>query len=226
MNSSAHPILRIPFLGESLSSDYQEMRATLLKSGVPLKIDKINWQEYPFQPEVKVICGYSYTQILLLFEVENDFFRATAKVDQDSVWEDSCVEFFVTSQNVEEFSGQLLEKIVYRNFEFNCQGVCFSASGTKSDRTLLEADEMASILRFPVIQSQNQPEEGDRFNWELIVAIPLDLLGLKRGDCFFANFYKCGDLTREVHFLSWNPIAAESPDFHLPGFFGKVQLAL
>lgn len=37
-----------------------------------------------------------------------------------------------------------------------------------------------------------------------------------------ANFYKCGDNTSKPHYLSWNPIGTESPDFHRPDFFGNL----
>jgi hypothetical protein len=43
--------------------------------------------------------------------------------------------------------------------------------------------------------------------------------GLEAG----GNFYKCGDHLKVPHFLSWNPIKTEKPDFHLPAFFGKMR---
>jgi hypothetical protein len=39
-----------------------------------------------------------------------------------------------------------------------------------------------------------------------------------------ANFYKCGDETPEPHFLSWNPIDLPKPNFHVPQFFGQLEL--
>ena len=38
-----------------------------------------------------------------------------------------------------------------------------------------------------------------------------------------ANFYKCGDELQTPHFLSWNPIKIENPDFHRPDFFGTLE---
>ena len=40
-----------------------------------------------------------------------------------------------------------------------------------------------------------------------------------------ANVYKCGDLLPVPHFISWNPITTESPDFHRPEFFGQMRFA-
>ena len=34
---------------------------------------------------------------------------------------------------------------------------------------------------------------------------------------------KCGDDLTVPHFLSWNPIKTEKPDFHRPEFFGTVK---
>lgn len=39
------------------------------------------------------------------------------------------------------------------------------------------------------------------------------------------NFYKCGDETVQSHYISWNDIALEKPDFHRPDFFGELVFA-
>ena len=218
------PILNIPFLEESLSSDYQEIREKLRRSGIPVPVDKINWADYPYQPIVQVTCGYSKLHIWLLFEVKKDHFRAKAVTDQDSVWEDSCVEFFFSGECPESVNCLENKDVAYRNFEFNASGVCLSAFGTKSDREFLKTNEMGQILRFPGRLATEMPQEGSKFDWELAVAIPLALLGLEAGSSFWANFYKCGDLTTKPHFLSWKEISSEEPDFHLPEFFGEAVL--
>jgi hypothetical protein len=43
-----------------------------------------------------------------------------------------------------------------------------------------------------------------------------------KGKTCRANFYKCGDDLPEPHFLSWNNIIADKPDFHLPQYFGTL----
>jgi len=224
MDSLLMPVLNIPFLEVSLSSDYQEIREKLIQSGVPVPVDKINWADYPYKPLVQVTCGYSKLYLWLLFEVKNDYFRAKAVADQEAVWEDSCVEFFFSRERVGNDSNNGNEDVVYRNFEFNAQGFCLSACGTKSDRAFLKPEEMSQILRFLGGVNSEIPEDGAEFNWELGVAIPLDIIGLKAGSTFWANFYKCGDLTRKPHFLSWKEISSEEPDFHLPDFFGEAVL--
>ena len=39
------------------------------------------------------------------------------------------------------------------------------------------------------------------------------------------NFYKCASGSSQPHYLSWNPINTEKPDFHRPDFFGKIIFA-
>jgi len=39
-----------------------------------------------------------------------------------------------------------------------------------------------------------------------------------QGRLFKANFYKCGDELPLPHYLSWNPIYTETPDFYRPDF--------
>ena len=47
--------------------------------------------------------------------------------------------------------------------------------------------------------------------WEVFYRIPLSFLRLFWPDFTFtgnlrANVYKCGDLTRQEHYLAWNPV--------------------
>ncbi len=222
MNNFARQKMLIPYLGEPLLSDYHAQASELKRAGSAALIDKANWQEYPFQPLVRIFAGYSKVYLWLHYEINGDYFRAVSTIDQQPVWQDSCVEFFFC-QDI-EMNTKNQSDIVYRNFEFNALGVCLSAFGTKYEREFLDRDQLKQILRFPGIKKRKMPEEGASFDWELMVAIPLELLGLKPGGIFKANFYKCGDLSRKAHFLSWSSIEAPEPDFHLPQFFGDMEL--
>lgn len=222
MVKAASHKLTIPYLRDVLMSDNQEIGERIKRAGVSFDIDKINWLEYPYKPKVKLYTVYSEEYLWICFEVKRDFFRAKATVDQEAVWQDSCVEFFISTSG----DNDLIDgwETSYRNFEFNVLGVCLSAIGTKSERMMLSPEEMKKILRLPSIEKDILPSEGDCFDWNLIVAIPLRLLGIEQGSAFRANFYKCGDLTTHPHFLSWSSIEAANPDFHLPQFFGRVEL--
>ena len=222
MNRVVSHKLTIPYLADALLSDNQDIGRRIKLAGVSLFVDKINWLEYSYKPIVKLFAVYSEEYLWICFEVKGDFFRAKARVDQEAVWEDSCVEFFISTDGENGHVSEL--DTIYRNFEFNVLGVCLSAVGTKSERVMLSTGEMKRILRFPSIERSNLPSEGDCIDWSLSVAIPLRLLGIKPGSSFTANFYKCGDLTAHPHFLSWSSIDAADPDFHLPQFFGRMEL--
>jgi len=63
------------------------------------------------------------------------------------------------------------------------------------------------------------------FEWYLTVEIPFQLMGVDtvaRPETIRANFYKCADGTDSPHYVSWNPIQTESPDFHCPEYFGEM----
>ncbi len=218
--------LQIPLIAEPLSFDIQGIRSEIELRGVKVSINKVNWSAYPYQPLVDLYAGYSKSHLWLLYEVKRDFFRAKAMIDQGTVWEDSCVEFFISTAVVNESSPMLSTNSFYRNFEFNVLGTCLSAYGNKFDRQRLSADEMKQILRFPCINKLNLPVEGAEFDWQLGVAIPLTVLGLRPGNSFYGNFYKCGNLTLKPHFLSWSEIESEAPDFHLPPYFGELELVI
>lgn len=200
------------------------MGRLLKESGLKIRIDKINWPAYSFAPTVQLCLAYSDHYLWLHYEVSGDYYRAVATSDQEAVWEDSCVEFFLFTEQSNDPAENDNETIVYRNFEFNIGGVCLSAIGTKLERNSVPTHEMEKILRFPLLPDPPTPQSGDLIDWELTVAIPLEMLSLSPGQRFRANFYKCGDLTKIPHFLSWSPITSSEPDFHLPACFGEIQL--
>jgi hypothetical protein len=68
----------------------------------------------------------------------------------------------------------------------------------------------------------------DDTTWEVALIIPYAAFFKHQiqsldGKEIKANFYKCGDELQTPHFLSWNPIKIEKPDFHRPDFFGTLE---
>ena len=133
------------------------------------------------------------------------------------VYKDSCVEFFIS-----------LDRKNYYNFEFNCIGTVHAGFGPNRNkrkaipRKLAEKIETKSSLGNMAFN-----EKSGNFTWEILVRIPIESFAFDEIDSFnrlktSGNFYKCGDETSEPHFLSWNPVDSENPDFHRPENFGKV----
>jgi hypothetical protein len=115
----------------------------------------------------------------------------------------------------------------YYNFEFNCAGTCLLSFGEeRANRKMTSANLIKSIA----FQSSIKPatNKDASIGWELTLVIPFDafqyheITSMKGKKCR-ANFYKCGDDLPEPHFLAWNTINTEEPDFHRPEFFGNLE---
>lgn len=68
--------------------------------------------------------------------------------------------------------------------------------------------------------------------WECFYCFPISVLRiffpdyqLTSGKKIYANCYKCGDETKQPHYISWNPIQSRTPCFHRPTDFGEMILA-
>ena len=149
--------------------------------------------------------------------VKGNYLRAVNSTDNSPVWEDSCVEFFV----------QIPGEKYYYNFEFNCIGTALAARRTgREDAEHFSADKMAKIKRYSSVGNKPFCEMEGLFSWNLLVAIPFELIGLDGGqlpESLSANFYKCADGSSLPHYLSWSPIPIEKPDFHRPDYFGELR---
>ncbi len=214
LNTSSNPTEAvISYFGDRDSAIKADPFQTLKAEGTLFPVSQVNWPKYPHYPDVCVYAGYTDDMLWLNFSVKNDYMRARAVHDQDPVYEDSCVEFFMHT------GGD------YRNFEFNCLGVCLSATGPdRHNGKSLPDSELNRIVRFPSLSRKNLPEEGEICNWELTVGIPLSILGIQKGSTFYGNFYKCGAKTKVLHYLSWAPIRTREPNFHCPEFFSAIRL--
>ena len=74
-------------------------------------------------------------------------------------------------------------------------------------------------------------KEEDKWSVEAFVSINdlnkiygVDKEVFKVGYEFKGNFYKCGDETEIEHYLMWNRVETEKPDYHRPEYFGKFIL--
>ena len=71
-------------------------------------------------------------------------------------------------------------------------------------------------------------DEVKQIDWQLTLIIPMnvfihhDISHVRERKCK-VNFYKCGDALPQPHFLSWQRVVADNPDFHLPEYFGQMQ---
>lgn len=179
-------------------------------------IDIVNWLEYPYTPQVSFQMAYTTTHIYIKYFVTEKNIKATYLIDNESVWENSCVEFFV----------KLPDSEYYYNFEINCIGTVLGAKKrNKSESIRLTDEELKRVIRIGSLSHEKIDIKDNSEPWNILVGIPFELFGCNnRPNKIMANLYKCGDKTDTPHFLSWSPIDNPKPNFHLPQFFGEITL--
>lgn len=186
------------------------------QNGTRATIDTLNWERFPRKPICASFLAYSDTSLYILFDVEGDDLRADYENDNLPTYEDSCVEFFVKNPESES----------YFNFEFNCIGTCFASKRlSRTNFTLLPPPELKRIKRMSTLGDRRFETLEGEYCWSVMVVIPFDLMkldGTNLPEYVMGNFYKCGDLTPRPHYLTWNPIDTDQPDYHRPEFFGKI----
>lgn len=182
-------------------------------------INTVNWAAYPYCPEVQFRMAHTDDAILLHYRVKEASVRAVAATDNGAVWEDACVEFFC----VPAADG------IYYNIECNCAGTLLIGAGLeRNNREHAPQEVMDRVQRWASLGRASFEEKVGECNWELALVIPYSAFFKHQltnldGKKIRANFYKCGDKLQTPHFLSWNPIEIENPDFHRPDFFGMLN---
>jgi len=183
------------------------------------RIDTINWKEYNYKPNVNFSIAYGAHEIYLKFYVVEDYFKAEKTETNQMVCEDSCVEFFVSP----------VDDGIYYNLEFNGIGTCLLGTGTaRENSTRADASIISKIRSMSSVGDKPVKERKGEFSWTLTLAIPFEVFFHHkvedlRGKTFRANFYKCGDELTVPHYITWNPVGTEKPDYHQPGYFGMLK---
>lgn len=189
------------------------------------KIDMENWQGYNYHPNVRFRIAYSPTEIYLQYLILENEIKAVYEQDEGSApYKDSCVELFCIPG----------EDSVYYNLEMNCIGKgTFAGGAQRTERTRFGKEILSKIRRTSTLGTNAfgiktlSDNNGQPYTWQLTVAIPIELFSLSevkplKGRTIKANFNKCGDDMPHRHYLSWNPIGTERPNFHTPSYFGNI----
>jgi len=184
------------------------------------KIEICNWPEVkPYRPEVQFRIFHTGENMVIRYEVIEKSTAAAASEDDGKVWEDSCVEFFISPGC----------NMSYYNFEANCIGKMHIAHRNKGEKSVhATPEQFALVKRFPSIGTKPFPEIKGENQWSLTLIVPAKALfedNIESWDGLepTMNFYKCGDKLSDSHYLSWAPINIEKPSFHRPDFFRKIK---
>lgn len=182
-------------------------------------VSEVNWKDFDYKPDVKFSIGYTRKEILLKYYVTEQWFKAEKTESNQEVYEDSCVEFFVSPAS----DGR------YYNFEFNGIGTCLMGTGTaRENLSRVDPGVISRIRRLSSAGIMPVSDRAGEFSWTMTIAIPLNVfihhkITNLKGKEFRANFYKCGDKLTVPHFLTWNPVGTGKPDYHRPEYFGSLK---
>lgn len=158
---------------------------------------------------VFIALGHNDERIFAKFSVSEPAVRAINTKDQDPVYQDSCVEIFVSHPGLNGtcclLSIFLFTYFIshwnagqYCNFEFNCIGTCLAAVGScREARTSLSPSLMSKVIRTSSLGSVPFEEKAINAPWTLDVEIPSEAFMAKAPlsslTDFRINVYKCGD---------------------------------
>jgi len=171
-------------------------------------MDNLLWSPpVPISAEAK-LC-YDGDAIYVLLSAQEPHIRAEHTGRLGMPCEDSCLEFFFSPVPGDSR---------YLNIECNPNGCLYLGLGSGA-RTLVR-------LLPEDVPIQPQPRRTAN-GWAVEYSVPTVFVrrffpefSPAPGGSIRANCYKCGDLTPQPHYLSWNPVASPEPDFHRPADFG------
>lgn len=188
------------------------------------KKDVLDWNQVPF---VSMEHKYHDGDIdisatgQVCYDEESLYVRLTAKELNiraechgllDSVCDDSCLEFFFSPMEGDSR---------YFNIEFNPNCCVYLGIASCIDDLVRLIPEFG----LPFEPKATRREDG----WEITYQVPFSFVRRffpdfhpTSGSTIRGNFYKCGDLTVQEHYFSWNPITGNVLSFHRPCDFGLL----
>lgn len=177
-----------------------------------LPIDTLLWSpEVPISAEAR-IC-YDEHALYIQMQATEPHIRAEDRDILGAPCKDSCLEFFFCP---------IPGDTRYFNIEYNPNACMYLGFG-----------DIGRLVRLVPNEAMFQPKviyiaDG----WQIAYQIPFDFIRHffpefqpVSGTSIRANCYKCGDLTVQPHYLSWNPMTSETPAFHRPHDFGLMHFA-
>ena len=182
----------------------------------PASISEYNWGG-AYRPNASArLCYVKHKGFLLRLTCEERDPKSVYTHDNDPVYKDSCLEFFVNFKPKAEDCG-------YINFEGNAAGALLSGYGkTRDNRKFLRELGVTAPKSVPF-------RDSNGWGYELFISLSFisaiySNSAFQKGDILKGNFFKCGDETQIPHYGSWTKIENPSPDFHIPEFFGTLEI--
>ncbi|MGI6395361.1 MAG: carbohydrate-binding family 9-like protein [bacterium] len=177
---------------------------------------KQGWVQKPLE-NLAVKCEFTVMprHIKAVFDVTEPSVRAVNTGFNEPVWQDSCVELFLS-----------LDKKNYYNFEINCIGSILGQFGiSRENRTFLESKTLELIKVFSTLGEKPFGIKEQVTNYRIEIFIPKEVFVFSINPeltNITGNIYKCADLSPTPHYMYLFEINSKKPDFHRPEFFKKL----
>lgn len=156
---------------------------------------------------------YDENAIYVRLAAKEKHIRAEHNGLLDEVCEDSCLEFFLAPVYGDKR---------YINIEYNPNCAIYLGIASKLDDLVRLIPEFG----FPFSPITKKTEGG----WEITYQIPFEFIRRffpdfvpASGTKMRGNFFKCGDLTIQEHYLCWNMITCNPVSFHRSCDFGVLE---
>jgi hypothetical protein len=179
------------------------------------------------RPRAQAKLQFDERHLYVQFRVEDRYVRAVSRRFQDSVWADSCVEFFARPR----------EDRGYFNFEMSCGGVLLLYYIEDPTRTAdgfvkyvkVEKRHLRGLKVYHSLPRRVEPELPGPLEWSVEYRVPFGLFAVYLGSppptsgaAWRGNLFKCADASSHPHWASWAPIGEEL-NFHQPERFGVLS---
>lgn len=180
-----------------------------------VSISTAPWKEYPLKVRTSATITLEEDGFAASFVIEESNPKREYTEHFSPVHMDSCVEWFVN------FYPEKCDR--YFNFEVNPNGAMnVSFRKDRFNEQKLTAEEVNSFgIKTEIF--------ADR--WTASYKIPFAFIEkyipgftLRKGLTLKTNFYKCAEGAENIHFLVWNNVETEKPDYHRPEFFGELTV--
>lgn len=184
----------------------------------------LDWSKVPVAPidnhlwleKVDIVCTaqvcYDETALYVRLTSKEKNIRAEETELLGMPCLDSCLEFFFRPYE---------DSLRYINIELN-PNCCMWLGYRNEENELIRIEEPSSIL--------DAKAERTADGWEVTYQVPTALIqkyfpdyAPASGKKLPANFYKCGDMSVQRHYIAWNPIEIPEPAFHKPEWFGMTE---
>lgn len=209
--------MRIPLIEAKQVTNIEDV-ATLLDTLPHFPISHQPWPKFKSNSQTSFVIAHTGATICLKFYVKEDVIKVTSYQTNGRVHKDNCVEFFVSFGADKK----------YYNIEFNCMGICLIGFGEKRLNRVLLTDTLIAKVKTHIKIITTPMNSTNKYAWEITAIIPIEVFEAANLSSFnklsgAGNFFKCGDDLPKPHFYCWKMIESETPNFHLPEFFGSLK---